>query len=612
MPRVPRASSAVLLLLISLAVNTLPASEIRLVNGQIYPDAVILREIAASRDTPASVVIQVRYGTMALPIDQIETVDGRRFYPKLVPVISNLTTPVGSKPGLTRPSYATPRQTDRGVATNPSVARPSASPVAASYPTEPRGWNWRWFTLAALLSLGIWGWTVYLVRHDCHDQPDASHAWWIVAAVLPIVGFLLYQAFRQFSRKWVEWRTAKNRHHFELLDADHNPIVIQIGEEVTGIENAKGILEGALRQRASDVHIEPSATECRVRFRIDGTLYPRAKLNPEGGLRLISALKSLAQIDISERRRAQDGRFAARIGPRMVDFRAATTPSVHGEKLVIRILDRNVGLRNLNDLGMPEHLMKGFTRAIHSRAGMILATGPTGSGKTSSLYAALSQLDSNQLNLVTIEDPVEYELAGATQIPVNAKAGVTFESGLRSILRQDPDVIFVGEMRDLEAAQIALRSALTGHLVFSSLHTRDAMGTITRLEEMGIERHLISSALIAVIAQRLVRVLCRACRQAYPCVGNELEDLGFELPPGETIYRPGGCRKCEGTGYEGRTGVFEMLILDEDLRNGVNAGPADDAFLKLARAKGFRSYREEAAQKVLLGVTSAEEVLNAN
>ena len=610
MPRTRHVALATLLLFLGLFGSGLRAAELRLKNGQVYSGVTILREMPPLRGNPASVVIQVPYGTMVLPADQVDTIDGRRYVPPQAASFPEAPPrTIGNSVPATVP---TPANRHRKQSTEaPAISHQPPAAAARSTPT-PRNWNWRWMALALLGFIGIWGWTVYLVRRELRERQDGGRAWWIVTAALPIVGYLLYQGVRQAARRWVDWRTVKNRHQLELLDADHNPIVIQIGEEVTGIENAKGIVEGALRQRASDIHIEPSATECRVRFRIDGTLYPRAKLNPEGGLRLISALKSLAQIDISERRRAQDGRFAARIGPRMVDFRAATTPSVHGEKLVIRILDRNVGLRNLNDLGMPEHLMKNFTRAIHSRAGMILATGPTGSGKTSSLYAALSQLDANRLNLVTIEDPVEYELAGATQIPVNAKAGVTFESGLRSILRQDPDVIFVGEMRDLEAAQIALRSALTGHLVFSSLHTRDAIGTITRLEEMGIERHLISSALIAVMAQRLVRVLCRACRQPYPCEGNELEELGFELPPGETIYRAVGCRKCEGTGYVGRTGVFEILVLDEDMRNGVNNGPADDTFIKLARSKGFQSYREEAAQKVLLGVTSVEEVLKAN
>ena len=326
----------------------------------------------------------------------------------------------------------------------------------------------------------------------------------------------------------------------------------------------------------------------------------------------MSALKNLAQIDISERRKAQDGRFGARQGNLSVDFRVATVPSVHGEKLVLRILDRKSGVRGLDDLGMPPGMMERFAQIVHSRSGMILATGPTGSGKTSTLYAALAQLDATQLNLVTIEDPVEYELAGATQIPVNAKAGVTYESGLRSILRQDPDVILVGEMRDLESAQIALRAALTGHLVFSSLHTRDAVGAVMRLEEMGIEPHLVASALFVVLSQRLVRVVCDGCRQPYECTGNELLSLGIELDPGGTLYRAVGCRRCEGTGYLGRTGIFEMLVFDEEIRQPVNNGIEEDDLLKLARRKGFARYVEDGALKVLLGITTVEEVLRAN
>ena len=608
MPSVPSRRLASLFVLATLAVGDSYSAEVRLKSGDIYPNATILSQDATS------IEIQVQHGTMTLPLSLVATIDGRSVpvLPRPAATVPPQPPPTTSKPAVRpAPSPAASRPSVPAAATpRPAVRAPLALPLPAAQPA--RTWTWQRLTLILLGLAGAWAWTVYLVWKDQRAQQKTARSWWVVAAVLPFVGYVVYRVVGGASQRLQSLRIAKTRAAFELLDADHHPVVINVGEEVTGIENAKGILEGALQQRASDVHIEPSSTECRVRFRIDGTLYPRAKLNPENGLRLISALKSLAQMDISERRRAQDGRFAARTGTRTVDFRLATTPSVHGEKLVIRILDRNAGLRGLDDLGMPEHLMKSFSRAIHSRAGMILVTGPTGSGKTSTLYAALSQLDSVRLNLVTIEDPVEYELGGATQIPVNPKTGVTFESGLRSILRQDPDVIFVGEMRDFEAAQIALRSALTGHLVFSSLHTRDAIGTIARLEEMGIERHLLSSALIAVVAQRLVRVLCRACRQPYPCEGTELHELGFELPPGETIYRAAGCRKCEGTGYVGRTGVFEVLVLDEDLRSGVTNGPADDAFVKLARSKGFQGYREEAAQKVLLGVTSAEEVLKAN
>ncbi len=587
----------------ALACGPAAASEIKLKNGETYSGAAIVGR------GPASIEVQLPHGRMTLLLSMVASIDGKRVPDPPDGSIIPMPRPAAVHSGASPVGTVTPAR-NGGSSTRPGLVSPP--PLDRQAVAANVGWNWKWILLSILGFGAAWAGTVYLVRRDLKRSETSSRAWWWVTVSLPVAGYLLYQAWRQVRRKWERWQTEKQRHNFELLDADHHPVTIHLNEEISGIENAKEILQTALHQRASDVHIEPLPTECRVRFRIDGTLYPRVKLNPDSGIRLISALKSLAQIDITERRRAQDGRFAGRSGPRTVDFRLATTPSVHGEKLVIRILDRNAGLRGLKDIGLPENMMKEFTRAIHSRAGMILATGPTGSGKTSTLYAALSQLDAVQLNLVTIEDPVEYELAGATQIPVNNKVGVTFESGLRSILRQDPDVIFVGEMRDLEAAQIALRSALTGHLVFSSLHTRDAVGSIARLIEMGLDRPLLSSALFVVIGQRLVRVLCRACRQPYPCKGNELEELGFELPEGETIYRPAGCRKCESTGYIGRTAVFEMLIFDEELRGALNNNATEDAFIKLARTKGYRGYREDAAQKLLLGVTSVEEVLQAN
>jgi general secretion pathway protein E len=416
--------------------------------------------------------------------------------------------------------------------------------------------------------------------------------------------------------KWLSRRApppvaSPEESRFEFLDENQHPIEITSGEEASGIENAKDVLKDALLDRASDVHIEPSATEYRVRFRIDGLMHPRMKFSPAEGIRLVAAIKTLALIDIADKRKAQDGRFGARARGRNLDFRVATTPSVFGEKLVLRILDHKTGLRGLQDLGMSKEMMERFSEVIHSRSGMILATGPTGSGKTSTLYAALQELDRTRLNLVTIEDPVEYQLEGATQIPVNVKAGTTYESGLRSILRQDPDVILVGEMRDLEAAQIALRSALTGHLVFSSLHTRDAIGTIARLEEIGIERHLVASSLFVVLAQRLVRVLCPHCRTAYECAGDELASIHIMLSPGDPIYRAVGCRRCEGTGYTGRTGAFEMLVLDDDLRQAITDGVDEGTLTSMARKKGYREYREDAAVKVLLGLTSVDEVLQA-
>lgn len=280
--------------------------------------------------------------------------------------------------------------------------------------------------------------------------------------------------------------------------------------------------------------------------------------------------------------------------------------------MVIRVLDHSSGIFDLTSLGMSDSLLAAFQKAIQGRNGMILATGPTGSGKTSTLYAALRQLDGTRLNIMTIEDPAEYELAGATQIAVNAKAGVTFETGLRSILRQDPDVILVGEMRDMEAAQVALSAALTGHLVFSSLHTKDAIGTILRLQDMGIEKYQVATALLMVVGQRLVRVLCPHCREAYPAVGDELQSIGLGFEPGTTLYKAKGCPKCMETGFKGRTGLFELLVLDDALRKAISDGVNETTLTTMAEERGFRSYRYDGAEKIMLGITTVEEVVQAN
>jgi type II secretory ATPase GspE/PulE/Tfp pilus assembly ATPase PilB-like protein len=322
-------------------------------------------------------------------------------------------------------------------------------------------------------------------------------------------------------------------------------------------------------------------------------------------------LKALGQIDVAEKRKAQDGRFQTRIENRDVDMRISTAASIFGEKMVIRILDRRGGIFGLAELGMSKEMIDQFNACIHSRSGMILATGPTGAGKTSTLYAAISQLDRKRLNIMSIEDPVEYKLEGATQIPMNANAGVTYESGLRSILRQDPDVILVGEMRDAEAAKIAMRAALTGTLVFSSLHTKDTVNTILRLSEMGIESAQMGSALQMLIAQRLVRVLCADCREPYKSSAEELYDIGIEMPVGETIYRAKGCAECSQTGYRGRTGIFELLVFDDATRAAVTREAGQEEILELARSKGFIGYREAGAHKILSGITTVEEVLEA-
>ncbi|HRJ73812.1 MAG TPA: GspE/PulE family protein, partial [Terrimicrobiaceae bacterium] len=398
----------------------------------------------------------------------------------------------------------------------------------------------------------------------------------------------------------------------EFLDTERKSVQANGGSDAnSGLDHAAEMLEEALLERASDVHIEPTASDYRVRFRLDGILHERMTYDADTGRRVVTSLKTQAEIDVAEKRKAQDGRFRVRSSEREVDFRVATANSIHGEKMVIRILDHQSGVFDLTSLGMSDDMLATFQSVIQSRSGMILATGPTGAGKTSTLYAALRQLDASRLNIMTIEDPPEYELAGATQLAVNPKAGITYESGLRSILRQDPDVILVGEMRDTEAGEVALRAALTGHLVLSSLHTKDAVGTVARLQDMGIERYQVASGLLMVIAQRLVRVLCPHCRQPHACEGNELESLGFSFEPGSQIFSASGCDACLGTGFKGRTGLFELLVLDDDLRRTIGEGADESTMESLAVERGFRSYRYDGAEKVLLGITTVDEVLQA-
>ncbi len=578
MPSFHRRICGFLLASLLLAARPASAANIRLQDGTVYSNVAIVHRDAKTLE------IRTQYGTTTLPLASVDRIDGVRVAATPTP----LAAPPAHTPPAATPAAATPIPPSAAPApsTTPAPATPDRPPTATPAPHGP---------LHPLIG---------------EDNPQRQ-LWLYAAGGLAALGFIVFLISSRRGQSPSSFTAGTPEEDFEFLDENHQPVVIQSNAETTGIELAKTVLQSALHDRASDVHIEPTGNEHRVRFRIDGLMQSRVAFANERGVRLVAALKNLAQTDIAERRKAQDGRFGARSRGEDVDFRVATTPSVHGEKLVVRILDRKAGPRGLDDLGMSEAMRGRFAQTIHSRNGIILVTGPTGSGKTSTLYAALTQLDAQRINLVTIEDPVEYRLAGATQIPVNPRAGVTYESGLRSILRQDPDVILVGEMRDLEAAQIALRSSLTGHLVFSSLHARDAVGTVLRLEEMGIDKSLLGSALFVVLAQRLVRVLCSHCRVAYPCQGEELVEIGIEIPAGQSIYRAGGCRACEGTGYVGRTGVFELLVFDDELRQAVSAGVSEEDLTAFARTKGYRSYREDAAEKVLLGITTVEEALQA-
>lgn len=364
----------------------------------------------------------------------------------------------------------------------------------------------------------------------------------------------------------------------------------------------------AVKDRASDIHIEPYQDRIVMRFRIDGVLHEMPAPDKSMMLPLISRIKILAKMDISEKRLPQDGNLRAAIENREVDFRVSTIPTIYGEKVVMRILDRSSVKLSLEALGFNPDELAQYRKVIHSPHGMILLTGPTGSGKTTTLYAALNELRSPEKNILTIEDPVEYQIPGINQVQVKPSIGLTFANGLRSFLRQDPDVILVGEVRDLETAQISIRAALTGHLVFSSLHTNDAPTAISRLIDIGIEPFFVVSSLIMVIAQRLMRRLCKKCREPYKPVP-ELLPPNFKYENGLTLYRAKGCVECGKTGYLGRFAIFEIMVMNEKIEELVVSRAPMASIRSEARRNGMRTLEESAFIKVKAGDTSLEEAL---
>ncbi|PID55373.1 type II secretion system protein GspE, partial [candidate division KSB3 bacterium] len=325
----------------------------------------------------------------------------------------------------------------------------------------------------------------------------------------------------------------------------------------------------AVRDNASDIHIEPYQNTLKIRQRLDGILYDMLTPPKHVQSALVSRIKIMAKLNIAEKRLPQDGRIELRIANREIDVRVSTLPTAFGERVVLRLLDKSSVLISLKDLGMPQDRLEKFSKEIRAANGIILVTGPTGSGKTTTLYAALTTINSTDVNIITVEDPIEYRINGIGQVQVNSKIDLTFASGLRSIVRQDPDVILVGEIRDTETAEIAVQSALTGHLVFSTLHTNDSASAITRLRDMGIEPFLLSSSINAILAQRLVRIICNDCREEYEPSVEELQRLGISLEDlaGRKVFRGKGCPACHQTGYKGRRGIFELMIMDKDMKN---------------------------------------------
>lgn len=383
----------------------------------------------------------------------------------------------------------------------------------------------------------------------------------------------------------------------DLMDAEDDAPIIRF---------INAILSEAVREKASDVHIETFEHNLSVRYRIDGVLSERLSPKRALGPLLVSRLKVMARLDIAEKRVPQDGRISVRIAGHAVDIRMSTIPSAYGERVVLRLLDKQAGHLQLSQLGMPDNVFDGFRGALHSPHGIILVTGPTGSGKTTTLYAGLSEINETARNILTIEDPVEYMLPGIGQTQVNPKVEMTFARGLRAILRQDPDVVMVGEIRDLETAEIAVQASLTGHLVLSTLHTNTAVGAVTRLQDMGIEPFLLSSSLLAVMAQRLVRLLCGDCREAYEGSAQECSLLGVDGPA--TLYRPRGCESCNDTGYRGRAGIYELVEVNEQLRTLIHDGASEQAMVEAARAAS-PSIQADGRRRILSGDTSLQEVL---
>lgn len=384
----------------------------------------------------------------------------------------------------------------------------------------------------------------------------------------------------------------------DLLDVSHDAPIIRV---------VNMILTQALRRDASDIHIEPFEKEVKVRFRIDGILYEAFVLPKRFHAHIVSRLKIMACLDIAEKRVPQDGRMKIKVADKTVDVRVSVIPMAFGERIVLRLLDKGVSLLGLGEMGLTGERLELFGKMIGANSGILLVTGPTGSGKTTTLYAALGQVNSMEKNILTIEDPIEYELKDVGQIQVNTKTGLTFARGLRSVLRHDPDIIMVGEIRDLETVEIAVQASLTGHLVFSTLHTNDAAGALTRLVDMGVEPFLISSSLLGVVAQRLVRRICPECREPYqedPAVLRELE-----MDVDQVLWKGKGCPACMESGYRGRTGIFELLVIDSEVRRLLTSGADSVAIKEVATAKGMTTLFEDGLRKVKEGVTTLSEVM---
>lgn len=417
-----------------------------------------------------------------------------------------------------------------------------------------------------------------------------------------------YQRDSSEARQLMEDIGADSDDFFSLAeDLPHDEDLLESEDDAPIIKLINAMLGEAIKEGASDIHIETFEKSLLIRFRVDGVL--RDVLSPSRKLAplLVSRVKVMARLDIAEKRVPQDGRISLRIGGRAVDVRVSTMPSSHGERVVMRLLDKNATRLDLHSLGMKTNTYQHFHTMIERPHGIILVTGPTGSGKSTTLYAGLQELNSDERNILTVEDPIEFDIDGIGQTQVNPKVDMTFARGLRAILRQDPDVVMVGEIRDLETAQIAVQASLTGHLVMSTLHTNTAIGAITRLRDMGIEPFLISSSLLGVLAQRLVRTLC-SCKQPYQADSAQKALFGLTADDELTLYKPAGCDRCSGKGYRGRSGIYELLVVDEQVQELIHNEAGEQAIERAIRAK-TPAIRDDGLEKVRQGITSLEEVM---
>lgn len=410
------------------------------------------------------------------------------------------------------------------------------------------------------------------------------------------------QFFSDLEKEDLPLDGLNDKEEYDLLEQSNLSPVIRM---------VNTLLVEAITQGASDIHFEPTEEGLSIRYRIDGVLLKRHEPPKEYQLQIVTRIKVMAKMDIAEHRLPQDGRIKLRYGGRDIDFRVSTLPIVHGERIVLRILDKGNVLLGLDRIGMPDDLLKMFRKLIHAPEGIVLVTGPTGSGKTTTLYSALSELNASEMNIVTIEDPVEYKLSGISQMNVNRKIELDFSKGLRHILRQDPDVIMIGEIRDRETADIAIQSSLTGHLVLSTLHTNDAPSALTRLADMGIEPYLLASSILGVIAQRLVRKICTHCSSPYDPLKEELAELGIkkDLLSHGKLFKGAGCLHCYGTGYRGRCGIYELMPMTSKIKLQVLKSLDAEELRKVARNQQMTHLFQGGIQLILQGVTTVAEVL---